>query len=366
MLLHIDWNWIWQRPQAIAVALARAHEVRVVYRLNPHRTRLTRNANGPKRQPLLPVPERAFPKLARRVHRIQLSLITKYSNPDIIWLTHPDLVHALPENLWGKSKIIYDCMDYAAGFAVSQAQRTRIFELEDLLLSRADAVICSSSALVKSLSERTCPKKITLIENGLDESWLEKKVVMQEQPSAPKEHVNAYYFGTISTWIDWDLIQRALEAIDSLQFHLFGPVEYAPAILHPRLNIHAPVRHSMIPSLSRAADCFVLPFKKNELINHVNPVKLYEYMALQRPIIAVDYPETRRFHPWVSVYSSSQQFVSLLNDVCTGELHTDVSTLDERDKFLRSSTWMSRMSKINSLIEALLTDRQSAPPSLLP
>jgi glycosyltransferase involved in cell wall biosynthesis len=262
----------------------------------------------------------------------------------------------VPSWLWERKKIIYDCMDHAVDFARSEHDRLRLTSLEDRLLSRADLVMCSSDALIASIKSRKPSVNPALVENGLDDSWLNATIqTLPRHVTTSQSSVVAHYFGTISHWIDWDLVKAALETELSLQIHMFGPVETPPCLFHPRLIIHPPVAHSAIPRLSEAADFFIMPFKRNSLVEHVNPVKIYEYIALNKPIVAIDYPGTRRFLPWVNLYSTEIELITLIGKISSGEIsfQNESSAIDAKNTFLKSNTWKSRALCIDALTQSL-------------
>ncbi len=353
MLFHIDWNWIWQRPHALAAGLVAHHDVRVIYRLNPYRQRLVRHPPGPSHWPLVPVPERLMPNLARAIHRAEISLLAKMSQPDVLWLTHPDLYQAVPTHLWNSCRVVYDCMDLATGFAADQSAKAEIARTESSLLGRADLILCSSEALLRTVRKQSTTGHVALLENGLDDHWT--NLPQQAGHVTNNDSINAWYFGTISRWIDWSLLGQALDRRAALQINMVGPVETPPAIEHPRLKMHAPVAHDRLLEITKRADVLLLPFLRNDLIEHVNPVKLYEYLALGKRVIAVDYPETRKFLPWVSLYSSLTQFLALLDQVATSDADTRLpnSANEPLQKFLESNTWSSRVQQVSRLLDSI-------------
>jgi teichuronic acid biosynthesis glycosyltransferase TuaH len=353
MLLHVDWNWIWQRPHALAAGLAARHDVRVIYRLNPYRRQLVRHPRGPSRWPLVPIPERAMPSLARAIHRTEISLLAKMSRPDVLWLTHPDLYQAVPTHLWNSCRVVYDCMDLATGFAADQSAKADIAQIESNLLRRADLILCSSEALLRNVRKQATTGRVSLLENGLDDRWT--SLPRPAGRVTKQSSINAWYFGTVSHWIDWGLIAQALDQRPALRIDMAGPVESPPPIEHPRLRLHAPVEHTRLPEITKNADVFILPFVRNELVDHVNPVKLYEYLALRKPVVVVDYPETRKFLPWVNLYSSLTQFLALLDQVATSDADTQLRNLanEHLQQFLKLNTWSSRVEQVSQLLDSI-------------
>lgn len=62
-----------------------------------------------------------------------------------------------------------------------------------------------------------------------------------------------------------------------------------------KIAVHGHVRHHLIPVWLKAADVLVLPNKSRDDISkfYTSPLKLFEYMASKRPIVATDLPSLR-------------------------------------------------------------------------
>lgn len=61
-----------------------------------------------------------------------------------------------------------------------------------------------------------------------------------------------------------------------------------------RLILTGRVSYERIPSLAATADVFLLPFRCVPATEHIVPIKLYEYMAMGKPVIASPLPGVRR------------------------------------------------------------------------
>jgi glycosyltransferase involved in cell wall biosynthesis len=67
--------------------------------------------------------------------------------------------------------------------------------------------------------------------------------------------------------------------------------------LGERLLLTGRVPFERIPVYLAAADVCLLPFARNPITEHITPIKLYEYMAAARPVLANELPGVMRDVP---------------------------------------------------------------------
>jgi len=74
----------------------------------------------------------------------------------------------------------------------------------------------------------------------------------------------------------------------------YGVLQHMQPELGGRLILTGRVPYDRIPALAAAADAFLLPFRCVPATEHIVPIKLYEYMAAGKPVIASPLPGVRR------------------------------------------------------------------------
>lgn len=81
-------------------------------------------------------------------------------------------------------------------------------------------------------------------------------------------------------------------------------------------------------------------FYLTDVVQSVDPVKLYEYIFLDKPIVCVRYPEIERFAPYVEFYETKDQFNAAIQRLLT----TGSQSIHGRqaDIFLEKNTWFVR------------------------
>lgn len=342
---HINWFWIFQRPQKIALLLDELYDQTVVHKRVVFKPLVDKNNRLPKKiKTLWQLPkEDLFPclKLLNRwMLKIQIrSLINQF---DIVWLCHPIQFDYLPENFHGK--IIYDCMDNHVALA-SESDKQIVFELEQKLLKRANLVFATSSTL-----QNTVPNlgKSILVRNGFDSSM----VYPISQPIV-KDKYKLSYFGTIAEWFDYESLNAVIKEIDGIFYSLIGPISHSnPEPDDDHYIFEGVVKHDELFDKIKDSDALMMPFVINDIILSVDPVKLYEYICFGKCIISVWYPEIDRFAPFVYFYKDAYGLKRLLIELKQTGFKPKYSR-NEQIRFLNENSWGHRLSVISKHINSL-------------
>ena len=89
--------------------------------------------------------------------------------------------------------------------------------------------------------------------------------------------------------------------------------------------------------------------RRNPLIEAVDPVKLYEYIAFGKEVISIQYPEVERFGAFVHFYRAQSEFVEIVGKFARGALPRRNHPL-QRKTFLAENTWEKRGEQIIQLL----------------
>lgn len=352
--MHVDWRWIKQRPHFLAEYLALRHDIRVFYRLSPNRVRLPQQRSTVARYPLLPLPWNApFASLFAHTQQRWVARANLGRRPNLLWLTHPSLLTVIPHH-WHDIPVVYDCMDDVLEFSASEDRRRSLASLERQLVRRSAHIFCSSVYLVQTITSRygdDCASRTTVVHNAVSDAFLRKAGALSTQsfPRSCEHGTSLAYAGTIDSWLDVDSLNALLSSHPSLTVHLIGPLATHLAKSHPHLHYHGPAEHDVLADMLARFDAYVMPFSITPLIRSVDPVKLYEYIALGKPILCPWYAGLERFSEFVYFYSSRQELHSLVARLITGELAAK-GTPRRRHDFLASNTWACRTAAIEHLL----------------
>lgn len=203
----------------------------------------------------------------------------------------------LPVNV--KDKYEYMLQDTENVFAVVTADELK----RDVLSKRKDEKVVFSCNGVdyKHFTELNEDYKI-------DEEF--EKIVSQGKPIIG-------YYGALATWFDYDLVKKLATERPNYNIVFFG-IKYDGSFdeqgLEKYSNIHflGSREYSVLPYYARHFTICTIPFLINSITNATSPVKLFEYMALDKPIVTTAMPECKKYES-VMIANNHEEFIRLVD-----------------------------------------------------
>lgn len=176
--------------------------------------------------------------------------------------------------------ITYDCLDHLSVQAPGKSELA--VRLEKDLFGMADHVICVSRNLADDLRSRT-DKSVFTVSNGFPEEYLSESVTYPDKPVAG-------FCGSMYEWFDFSLIRDAAEALPDVHFILTGPVRNKKD-LHPlqhlaNVEINPAIPFEKVKSEIMRFSVGMIPFKRDTISYFCDPIKMYEYSALGKPVVS--------------------------------------------------------------------------------
>ena len=171
--------------------------------------------------------------------------------------------------------LVYDCASNFRGHPDAVAD---LPEIEGRLMRAADLVVCDSDFLFQQ--KKAEHARVVQIHQGVSEDFF---------AAAPARGCTR--FGYYGTWIA-DLDHRYLNALAAAGFEasFSGFIKCAQPPFSPAVRLLGPVARERLVERLEQFDAFILPHRINEFMRGVVPAKLYEMLAMGRPIIAAPLP----------------------------------------------------------------------------
>lgn len=242
-------------------------------------------------------------------------------------------------------RIVYDCMDHHAGFSNNNSH---VLSQETRLMKAADLVIASSSRLYDSV--RASAKESLLVRNAAE---YEHFCNPPPQLAFERKRPVIGYYGAISEWFDAPLVAHAARAMPECDFVLVGSTFGADlSSLEGLSNVRmfGEIPYTDLPGYLYGFDVCMIPFQVNELTLATNPVKVYEYLSAGKPVVAVDLPELALMKQVIRTTRDSQAFVDALREAL-GDTAAD--RVEARRAFARENTWAKRGEVVLGAVERM-------------
>ena len=103
----------------------------------------------------------------------------------------------------------------------------------------------------------------------------------------------------------------------------------------------------MLKYYAAKADVLTIPFLINDITRSTSPVKIFEYMALHKPIVTTDMNECRKYES-VLIGHNHEEFIALLDKAMT--LREDQDYIALLDKEARENDWSMKARAITDMI----------------
>ena len=217
-----------------------------------------------------------------------------------------------------------------------------------VLRERGTRIVCVSDELAARVADA---RPAVVIPNGLNaEEWREPS----PPPAAFSELSRPIvtYVGTLDQRLDTSLLARIADdpAVGSVA--LIGPCEdnglERKLRSIPKVTLFGLMGRKDVTGALAASDVCIIPHVAGQLTNAMSPMKLYEYLAAGKPVVAVDLPPVIGISERV-LMARPENFVAAVRTAL------DLPSQDERDRqeFLRSNSWDVRHER---LLRVLLAD----------
>jgi len=264
-----------------------------------------------------------------------------------VWATLPTVAPAVVRSQW-QHVFVNRCDDFAA---FEEADGDTIREMEELLLQCADRSFYVNRQLLEE--ERLSTRRAIYLGNGVDLQHF----APQEDCTAARVHQLKHlrrpvvgFYGQLQDYtVDSELLCRVARHIAPATLLLIGlqAMDLSALLKHSNVFYLGPIPYRDLPSYARCFDVALLPWRRNRWIQHCNPLKLKEYLALGLPVVSVRFPELAPFEPLVYPADSREEFLSAL-DAALAERDTQAAV--RRRRAVGDSDWEQLANRVASIM----------------
>ena len=357
MLPLIDWNVpLFQRPQQLAMAFAQ--QGLLCFYTTP-------NVLDNISEPLVFQPNCVL--IREKDMDIVMELARVYGKHVVLDICSTDNIHfkGYLEQLGTDYSLLYEYIDEISdqitGAVPGETMERHYTFLRD---ERVFVVATAEKLYQEVLQHRSSAVNILYSGNGVDIAHFQVEENTEMIPEELRE-IATYkepiigYYGAIANWVDFELILYAAEQRPNYRFLLIGP-HYGghdlPILdkikkLH---NVSAPgtVPYQALPYVARYFTVATIPFVLNDITESTSPIKLFEYMAMGKPIVTTALPECLKY-PEVLIGSTPDEYIECLDTAVQTALSRDASTHAEKmRRVAEKNSWKEKAGEIITMLGA--------------
>jgi hypothetical protein len=127
------------------------------------------------------------------------------------------------------------------------------------------------------------------------------------------------YIGAIEEWFDWDLINETFLYLGkehgySLDIFGISNKKIHKKITNQFISYKGSIPNDLVQKTLHKYSVGLIPFKKNELIKYVNPIKYYEYLSSGLRTVATDWEELKELNYEHIYISDKKSFAQMIID----------------------------------------------------
>jgi glycosyltransferase involved in cell wall biosynthesis len=210
---------------------------------------------------------------------------------------------------------------------------------EHQLFERADVILVTGQALLPSSNSH----KAHYLPQGVHHDHF------ATVPLEPPRKKILGFFGTLASWLDFELVADVAKGAPDWQLEFVGKVEYrAPGLEElPNVTLLPPVPFADLPQVMSGWSAAWIPFQLNSLTEGVNPLKVREYLAAGLPTHCTPLPEVAPLSDNVLISDDAGAIVGWMEDM----LQSDSGEARRvRRESVRPESWRQRSVRLREII----------------
>ncbi|MBE0598083.1 MAG: methyltransferase domain-containing protein [Desulfuromonadales bacterium] len=252
--------------------------------------------------------------------------------------------------------ILYEYIDALSGDLSVAKEQVMERHLRVLSDERCLVVVTASKLLEEVKSHRR--RNYVHVTNGVDLTHFQCRKNSATIPAelerlVARDRVVIGYFGALAKWFDYGLIREIATRRPKWEIVLIG-WDYDGSLRSEGLDqlsnvtIFGPIDYKELPRYASWFDVGIIPFVINEITEATSPIKLFEYMALGKPVVTTDLPECRKYRG-VLIGRTPDEFIGKLEDALSWRDDQDYMAILRRQALANS--WENKVRQITALIE---------------
>lgn len=268
----------------------------------------------------------------------------------VLWLYRPE--YSVGLKYIPCSSMVFDLVDDLSAYNKNLRAAEFIDKCTRDLIQQSSLFVTTSSVLLEKYGQ-ACRRR-ALVSNGFDSNIFKIGKRDLPEPLANTRRPLVGFIGTLFGFLDYALIEYCVREHPDKTFVFVGEVEQSGADGVARLKKYSNTLFlgrrpkEEIPAYVASFDLCISPFKVDDVSRSVSPLKVYEYLAMGKPVVSAFMEGLSKDSagPFVTFAKDKESFSKSIDS----ELLADSATAQQRrSRGVAGMSW-------NNLFEQLAND----------
>jgi glycosyltransferase involved in cell wall biosynthesis len=289
---------------------------------------------------------RVTSKLLRR-------LAADLPQPVVLWIYDPGAAGMVGS--CGEAFAVYDCVDDYVEQTASQRKRVLVVECDYVAATQSRLVFTTSSTMFERQRARNAATH--LVPNAGDYQHFlkagDRTIAAPEVLELPRP-VLGFVGNFLASKVDFELLEQVARGLPESSLALVGPpgrdTEGALERLAGLPNVRwlGPKPYQELPRYVAAFDVGLIPYLSNAYTRSCFPLKLYEYLAAGKPVVATGLPELAGMEPDVVLVRDPSFFIDAVKEALSRD---DEDSRARRKRLAGGNSWERKTDRLLGLVE---------------
>jgi glycosyltransferase involved in cell wall biosynthesis len=281
------------------------------------------------------------------------SIVRRTEGPVVLWLY--DAASSALVGHCGETASVYDCVDDHIEVAGDNPRIRALLTAADNHAASVSSVVMTTTRTLYERHRATNPRTHLVPNVGDYEHFAPaaSRSIAADEVSALSGPVLGFT-GNVAAWkVDFDLLTEVARRRPLWTLVLVGPARPDTLDQLSRLtalpNVHylGPRPYERVPEYVAGFDVGLCPYLWNAAMRSGFPLKLYEYLAAGKPVVASGNPDVAGMEPDVRLVRGADEFVAAVEDVLALDGADDRA---RRMTIAAANTWESRTRQMLDLV----------------
>lgn len=264
--------------------------------------------------------------------------------------TYYDVEEALTRG----DRILYEYIDEIHEDITNGVSEEYLSKHKRILENERISVIASADKLYNDVS-KVRKSNFALATNGvnIDDFICDVEYIPEDLKTIKEKYKKVIcYYGALASWFDYELLKKCAKAYPNYAFILIG-IKYDESFNNSGISDFeniiyvGKVQYQKLITYTRFVDLLTIPFLLNEITESTSPVKLFEYMATQVPILTTAMKECKKYKS-VIIGEDHDDYIKKIET--TIALMDDENYLKSEMEDAKANTWFAKSETIFDLV----------------